>query len=192
MVIEEILLLQKKVVGAFAGIGGSSSADTGSKNVSAQILIFDDYEKVEKPGYKPKNSIRLENAKIDSSYTSPSGSSTNSPAYSSATITSPQGNIRLSASPSPSTSVSSQGTGGSELYPFSVTTSNGDLHEFKTESENDRLRWVKLLQLLVMYPFSPIPEEPKSNPVKDSFRKSLEAKKYGASELTRSKAKGGR
>ncbi len=159
-------------------MGGSSSAETG-KNISAQILIFDDYEKAEKPRCKPKNSIRLEGAKIDSSYSSPSASNTSSPAYSSA-VTSPQGGIRLSASPSPSTS--SQGNSAPELYAFTVATSNGDVHEFKTESENDRLRWVKLLQLLVMYPFSPIPEEPKPNPVKDSFRKTLEAQKFGASK----------
>lgn len=171
-------MLQKKVVGAFAGIGGSNSTESG-KNVSAQILIFDDYEKVEKSNYKSKNCIRLEGAKIESSLSSPATSHTSSPAYGSA-ITSPQDGLRLSASPSPSTvSANAQNAG---LYAFSVTTTNGDVHEFRTESENDRLCWVKLLQLLVMYPFSPIPEEPKPNPVKDSFRKSLEAKKYGASE----------
>ena len=173
--------LQKKVVGAFAGIGGNNG-DT-SKSISAQILIFDDYEKVEKPGYKPKNSIRLDGAKIESAYSSPSASNTSSPAYSSA-ITSPQGGIRLSASPSPSTSSNGNGS-SSELYSFTVATSTGEVHEFKIESENDRLRWVKILQLLVMYPYSPIPEEPKTNPIKDGFRNSLEAKQYGAGERWR-------
>ena len=168
--------MQKKVVGAFAGIGGSNGGES-TKTISAQILIFDDYEKVEKPGHKPKNSIRLDGAKIESSCSSPSASNTSSPAYSSA-ITSPQGLIRLSASPSPSTSLQN----GQDLYSFTVATANGEVHEFKIESESERLRWVKILQLLVMYPYSPIPDEPKANPIKDSFRQSLEAKQYGAGE----------
>ena len=175
------IFLQKKVVGAFCGLGNS---EANKSSISAQIQIFDDYEKIEKPGFKPKNFIRLENAKIESSYFSPSTSNTNSPAYSS-TIASPQGGMRLSASPSPSVgSASSQSSAinGSELYAFTVATSNGEVHEFRTESENDRLRWVKLLQLLVMYPFSLIPEEPSTNPIKDNFRQALEAKQYGAGE----------
>jgi hypothetical protein len=163
--------LQRKVVGAFAGVGGSGGEN--SKSISAQVLIFDDHDKVEK--HKPKHSIRLEGAKIESSCCSPSASSTNSPAYSSA-IASPQGGIRLSASPSPSMSLQN----GVELYSFTVATSTGEVHEFKIDSESERLRWVKILQLLVMYPFSPIPEEPKANPIKDSFRQSLEAKHYNA------------
>lgn len=147
--------------------------------VSAQILIFDDYEKVEKPGYKPKNSIKLEGAKIDTVYSSPSPSNTNSPAYgNTSTVTSPPSGNRFSSSPSPSLSSSN----GGELYAFTVATSGGDVHEFRTESENDRLRWVKLLQLLVMYPYSPIPDEPATNPIKDSFRQALEAKQYEAGE----------
>lgn len=74
----------------------------------------------------------------------------------------------------------SSGTG--ELYMFTVATISGELHEFRTESENDRLRWVKLLQVLVMYPYSQIPEEPKSNPIKDNFRQGLDAKDYNAGE----------
>lgn len=164
-------------MGAFSGVGGSNAGDN-TKAISAQILIFDDYEKVDKPGSKPKNSIKLDGAKIDSSYHSPSASNTSSPAYSSA-ITSPQGGIRLSASPSPSPSLQN---GGQDLYSFTVCTTSGEVHEFKVESESERLRWVKILQLLVMYPYSPIPDEPK-NPIKDSFRQSLEAKQYGAGEM---------
>lgn len=165
-----ILLLspQKRVVGAFSGIGGSGNE---TKNISAQILFFDDYEKVEKPGSKPKNSIRLEGAKIESACSSPSASNTSSPAYTSAVASPQSGGMRLSSSPPQN---------GTETYSFTVAASNGEVHEFKVEGENDRLRWVKILQLLVMYPFSPIPEEPKTNPIKDNFRQSLEAKQYGA------------
>ncbi len=173
-----VFLLQKRGVCALAGMGGSNGGE-GSKSVSAQILIYEDYEKVEKPGSKPKNTIRLDGAKIESSYSSPNASNTSSPAYSSA-VTTPQGGLRLSASPSPSSASNLQNGPVAEFYPFTVATSTGEVHEFRVEMENDRLRWVKILQLLVMYPFSPIPEEPSSNPIKDSFRQSLEAKQYGA------------
>ena len=159
------------------------SSDGTSKTICAQIQVYDDYEKIDKPGSKPKNMIRLEGTKIESSYLA---SNSNSPAYSS-TIASPQsGAMRISESPSTSLeSSSSQGgtLNGSDMYIFMITTTNGDSHEFKTENESERLRWVKLLQLLVMYPFSIIPEEPKTNPIKDSFRNSLEAKQYEAGEF---------
>ena len=132
--------------------------------MSAQILIF------EKPGSKPKTCIKLEGAKIESSCSSPSSSNTNFPAYSSA-IASPQG------APSPSTSLHN---GVQDLYSFTVTTASGEVHEFRIEAESERLRWVKILQLLVIYPYSQIPEEPNTNPIKDSFRQSLEAKQYNA------------
>ena len=152
------------------------------------MQIFEDYEKIEKPGHKPKGAIKLEGAKIESSYNTPPNSSNNSPAYTS-TLLSSQGNVNLSSSPlsvgssnSQSGSVPSSASNSEVMYVFTVLTSNNELHEFRTDSENDRLRWVKLLQLLVMYPLSPIPEEPKINPIKDSFRQTLEAKHYNASE----------
>ena len=171
--------LQKKAVAAFSGIGGSgaNAGETTTKSIPAQIQIFEDYEKVEK-GNKPKSLIKLEGAKLESLCSSPSASNAGSPAYGSAIVTSPPNSMRLSSSPSPSLS-----NNGSELYAFSVTTNTGEVHEFRTDSENERLRWVKLLQLLVMYPYSTVPEEPVTNPIKDSFRQALEAKQYGAGML---------
>ena len=149
--------------------------------------MFDDYEKVEKPGQKPKNIIKLEEAKIESNYSNP-----NLTAYSS-TIASPQGSVRLSGS-SPS-GYSSGGSGSGVIgdsgsgtvtgnHIFTITTKSGDIHEFRTDTENEKLRWVKLLQLLIMYSRSTIPEEPKTNPIRDTFRQRLEAKPYGASKCT--------
>ncbi len=145
----------------------------------AQVCIFEDYEK---PGQKPKNSVKLESAQIDSSY---SGSSTS--AYSS-TVAS-HGSARLSVSPG---SFNSGGSGSGVIdtgsgtvggtHIFSIVSKSGEAHEFRTETENDRLRWVRLLQLLIMYPKASIPQEPKTNPIKDTLRLRLEAKKYGASK----------
>lgn len=161
----------------------------GSDGVAivAQLTINEDYEKVEKPGQKPKSMIPLEGAKIECSYISGGANGT---VYSNPS--------RMSASPSPSPHGSSLGGSGSGSitgsgsgtissaggsYTFSITTQNGDLHEFLSESENDRLRWVKLLQLLLMFPYSTIPNEPTNQPIKESFRKKLDPKKYNASEL---------
>ena len=160
--------------------------DKDPKAPSAQILLFDDYEKVEKPGQKPKNIIKLEEAKIESNYSNPN------PAAYSSTIASPHGGVRVSASPSGYSSggsgsgvISDSGSGTvSGNHIFTVTTKNGDTHEFRTDTENEKLRWVKLLQLLIMYPRSTIPEEPKTIPIKETFRQRLEAKHYGASKYT--------
>ena len=167
---------------AYCGTGVGANG----KAAVAQLTLNEDYEKVEKPGQKPKNMILLEAANIDCSYTSGS----NSTVYSSAG--------RLSASPSPSPHSSSQGGSGSgiitgsgsgsgtgtitsgTMHPFNIITKNGDTHEFLSESENDRLRWVKLLQLLLMFPFSTIPDEPTNKPIRESLRSQLDPKKYGA------------
>ena len=169
-----IPFLQSRAVAAYCGL-------EDSKSPAAQILLFEDYEKL---GQKPKNTIKLESAKIDSSY-SPN------PSYTS-TIASPHGGVRLSASPSGySSSGSGSGIIGSDSgsgvvggnHIFSVITKSNDVHEFRTETENERLHWVKLLQLLIMYPRSIIPEEPKANPIKESIRSRLETKQYGASKF---------
>ena len=172
------------MVTAYCGTG----AGANGKLAVAQLTLNEDYEKVEKPGQKPKNMILLEAANIDCSYTTGSNSSI---VYSSPG--------RLSASPSPSPHSNSQsGSGGgiltgsgsgsgtiastSNMHPFNVVTKNGDIHEFLSESENDRLRWVKLLQLLIMFPYSTIPDEPTNKPIKESLRSQLDPKRYGAGE----------
>ncbi len=139
----------------------------------AQICVFEDYEK---PGQKPKNIIKLESVQIDSSYSGNACSST-------------VASGRVSVSPS-SFNIGGSGSGIIDsssgtvtgIYIFCIVQKSGEAHEFQTETENDRLRWVKLLQLLIMYPRSSIPDEPKNNPIKDTLRLRLEAKKYGASE----------
>ena len=79
--------------------------------------------------------------------------------------------------------VQSLGTQGTALHSFQIATPN-ETHEFRTDSENDRLRWMKLLGLLVMFPYSTIPEEPQNNPIKESFRCKLDPTQYGAGMLT--------
>ena len=177
-------ILQKCVVTAYCGTG----TDGNGKPVLAQLTLNKDYKKVEKPGQKPKNMILLEGAYIDCSYTNGSDSSQ---------LYSYPG--RQSASPSPSPHSSSQEGSGSgiitrsgngsgtitstgNMHPFNIVTKNGDIHEFLSESENDRLRWVKMLTILIMFPYSTftIPDKPTNKPIKESLRSQLDPKRYGA------------
>lgn len=160
-----------------------------SKPISAQLQLYEVYEKVEKPGQKPKNSITLNEAKIDSNYTNPSQG-----AYSTAMVVPDNANLSVSPSTTPSSTGSHSGSGivgsngsgsgvvTSGMHMFTIITQTGEVHEFRTETENDRLRWVKLLQLLVMFPFSSIPEEPVSDPIKKLFQGRLDPKQYKAGE----------
>ena len=169
--------IQKRVV--IANCGSSAT----KKQLSAQLQLFEDYEKVEKHGTKPKKTVELSYAKVSAVSTgSPSGSQTNSPAgavtgvsISPSPSPSPRNSLTLSTSPSIHSLSLQSGTS----HRFLVITSN-ETHEFRTETENDRLRWVKLLGLLVMFPFSVIPEEPQSNPIKESFRWKLDPVQYRA------------
>lgn len=163
---------------------GSLAIAANGKSAVAQLTLNEDYDKVEKPGQKPRSMIPLEGAKIECSYIPGSSGVYSNPS-------------RLSASPSPSPHGSFQGGSGSgtisssgsgsgivvssgTMYPFTIVTQNGDTHEFLSESENDRLRWMKLLQLLLMFPYSTIPEEPKNAPIKESFRANLDPKEFNA------------
>ena len=156
--------------------GGAVSAN--GKAAVAQLTLNEDHEKVEKRGQKAENVILLEGVKIDCSII-PGSTVYSNPA-------------RMSTSPSPSPHGSSQGGSGSgisagsssgSVYAFSIIMQNGNMHEFLSESENDQLKWVKLLQLLLMFPYSTIPDEPTSIPFKESMRANLEAKKYNAGRL---------
>ncbi len=134
-------------------------------HTSAQVQLFEDYENhkaVEKPNQKPKKSIDLTKAKIDASSTLSSSSNGGSPRSASSSLSPPKS------------------TGGND-HSFVVTVQN-DVHEFRTDSENEKLTWVKLLGLLVMFPHSVIPEEPTPNPIKQSLRAKQDPSWYGAGE----------
>ena len=176
-----ILYIQKRAVIAFCGM-------QSAKALPAQLLVLEDYEKVEKDKQKPKNFVKLEGAKIESSYTganvSGSASQGSSPAYSTALAATTTTVSPSSKSPLGSSSGSTSGSGSGlvvagAVYSFSVRLEN-EVHEFRMESENDRIRWVKLLGLLAMFPHSTIPEEPVENPIKPTLRLKLDPRLYHA------------
>lgn len=132
-------------------------SDVDGKTQSACIAIYDNYDQVEKIGEKtkkPKKVIQLQGAKIEEAmYASPVGSHGTSPSSS-----------------------------NQSSCLFLVILTN-EVSEFRSDSPDTKVHWLKLLTLLAMFPYSPIPEEPRSNPISESFRYKLDPKSYGAGEL---------
>lgn len=124
------------------------------------MAIYDNYEHVEKLGEKnkkPKKVIQLLGAKIEEpTYASPVGSHGTSP--------------------------SSSGLTADKECQFLVILTS-EVSEFRCDSADTKVHWIKLLTLLTMFPTSAIPEEPRSNPIRESFRYKLDPKIYGAGRL---------
>ena len=149
--------------------GGTSSAN---EIAVAQLTLNEDSKKEKKQGQKPKSVILLEG--VNMSYSPGIPKTAESPSLS--PLGSPQGEN--------GSGIITAGSGTIIIYAFSIIQHNGDTHEFfLSENENDRMRWVDLLKLLLMFPYSTIPDEPTSSPIKESMRANLEAKMYNASRL---------
>lgn len=129
-------------------------SDVDGKRQSACIAIYDNYEQVEKIGEKnkkPKKVIQLQGAKIEEPmYASPVGSHGTSPTSS-----------------------------NQSSCQFLVILTN-EVNEFQSDCSDTKVHWLKLLTLLAMFPHSAIPEEPRSNPIRESFRYKLDPKNYCA------------
>jgi len=103
---------------------------------------------------KPKKGIELASAKINNISTgSPSGLQNNSPAYT------PHSSINSLPLLPPHTTAShlvlplmSSHLALKVLYRIAFKSLPPMRHEFCTDSENNRLKWMKLLGLLVMFP----------------------------------------
>lgn len=132
-------------------------SDVEGKTQSACIAIYDNYDQVERIGEKtkkPKKVIQLYGAKIEEPmYASPVGSNGTSPSSS-----------------------------NQSACQFLVILTN-EVNEFRSDSSDTKVHWLKLLTLLAMFPHSAIPEEPRSNPISESFRYKLDPKAYGAGRL---------
>lgn len=139
----------------------------GSGGAIAQVELFDDIDDGGAKG-KPKRTIPLVDAKIDT-LSPPSTPSDSSPQGSVVSGTSPR-SAGLSPAANPN------------KFEFHIT-SGTEQHEFKCESEEDTAAWVKLLGLLVLFPQAYIPEEPKDNPIKDSFRIKWTTKDFKADSV---------
>ena len=126
--------------------------DVEGKQTSACLILYDNYENVEKLGEKKaKKIIDLASAKIEEpTCASPVGSHGTSP-RSSSSLT-------------------------DKSCRFLVMETNG-VHEFQCASADMKVQWLKLLTRLAMFPYSVIPEEPQLNP-----ESKLDPKLYGGGE----------
>lgn len=98
--------------------------------------------------------------------------------YSSSPAQNSPRNSYLSSSPS-SFSLSNTPV-QSLLFPFHIHLKSGETLDFYTPSPEDQKQWMKRLGLLLMFPYSPIPEEPSCNPINDAFRNRLNPRDYKA------------
>ena len=138
---------------------------THDGKLSGQIEIF---EEIYKTYQKPKKVVLLTDI-------APPGVQSGQPCTSSSLSSSPAAqspkNSFMGTSPSSSSIV---------LYPFQIVIKNGEVFEFFTETLEDQRQWLKRLGLLIMFPYSPIPEEPMNNPIKPQFKAKLNPKDYDA------------
>lgn len=134
-------------------------SETDGKLYSAYLTLYDNYENIERAGNKkPKKIIYLQGAKIEE------------PTYSSP----------VSSQGSPS---GTNGTSLEKACQFLVVHQN-EVNEFRSESGDMKVHWLKLLTLLTMFPHSVIPDEPTVNPISEGFRYKLDPKAYGAGKLS--------
>lgn len=127
------------------------------------------FEEVNKTYQKPKKVVLLtEIAQPGVQGGSPCPSLSSSPS-----AQSPR-NSFIATSPSSHSSI---------VWPFQLVTKLGEVYEFFVETPEDQKQWLKRLSLLIMFPNSPIPEEPAVNPIKESVKLKLRPKDYNAGEL---------
>lgn len=67
-----------------------------------------------------------------------------------------------------------------QLWGFMLLLVTGEALEMFSESQAQQQLWVKHLALLAMFPYSPIPEEPRVNPIRDGFRARLNPANFNA------------
>ena len=100
--------------------------------------------------------------------------------YSSSPAQNSPRNSYLSSSPS---SLSLSNPSVQSLFPFHIHLKSGGTLDFYTSSPEDQRQWMKRLGLLLMFPYSPIPDEPSCNPINDALRNRLHLKDYKADSV---------
>ena len=58
----------------------------------------------------------------------------------------------------------------------------GEAIELFADTREQQQLWIKYLHLMSMFPYSPIPEEPRVNPIRDSYRSKIKHSNYDAGE----------
>lgn len=68
------------------------------------------------------------------------------------------------------------------LWGFMLVLQSGEAVELFADTREQQQLWIKYLHLMSMFPLSPIPEEPRVNPIRDSYRSKLKLSNFDAGE----------
>ena len=68
------------------------------------------------------------------------------------------------------------------LWGFMMLLQTGVAIELFADTREQQQLWIKYLHLMSMFPFSPIPEEPRVNPIRDSYRSKIKHSNFDAGE----------
>ena len=69
------------------------------------------------------------------------------------------------------------------MWGFMLLLQTGEAVELFADTREQQQLWIKYLHLMSMFPFSPIPEEPRVNPIRNSYRNKLKVSNFDAGEL---------
>ena len=69
------------------------------------------------------------------------------------------------------------------MWGFMLLLHTGEAVELFADTREQQQLWIKYLHLMSMFPFSPIPEEPRVNPIRNSYRNKLKVSNFDAGEL---------
>ena len=68
----------------------------------------------------------------------------------------------------------------SSLWGVMLLLTSGEAVELFADTREQQQQWIQYLNLLAMFPYSPIPEEPRNNPIRSSLRTKLKPSNYDA------------
>lgn len=74
--------------------------------------------------------------------------------------------------------------GSSPLWGMMLLLTSGEAVELFADTREQQLQWIQYLNLLSMFPYSPLPEEPRNNPIRSSLRAKLKPSKFDAGKHT--------
>lgn len=69
------------------------------------------------------------------------------------------------------------------LWGFMLLLQTGEAVELFADTREQQQLWIKYLHLMSMFPSSPIPEEPRVNPIRDSFRSRVKLSNFDAGKM---------
>ncbi len=72
----------------------------------------------------------------------------------------------------------------SSLWGMMFLLTTGEAVELFADTREQQQQWIQYLTLLSMFPYSPIPEEPRNNPIRNTLRSKLKPSNYDAGKYS--------